>query len=88
MISDCALVPKLGGCLDTNSALQPPIDTVLHLLTSFYESVVQDISPWQPKAPKLKRERAIVVFVEETDAIPPSPSPTADSDAEDSVSET
>lgn len=49
------------------------IDTVLDILTSFYESVVQVISPWQPKAPKLKREPAVVVSVEETDAIPPSP---------------
>lgn len=49
------------------------IDTVLGLLTSFYESVVQDISPWQPKAPKLKREPTVVVSVVETDAIPPSP---------------
>ena len=49
------------------------IDTVLGLLTNFYESVVQVISPWQPKAPKLKRDAAVEVSVEETDAIPPSP---------------
>jgi hypothetical protein len=49
------------------------IDTVLDLLTIFYESVVQPISPWQRKAPKLKREPTLVVSVEETDPIPPSP---------------
>lgn len=49
------------------------IDTVLDLLTSFYESVVQEVSPWQPRAPKLKREPAASVSVEDTDAIPPSP---------------
>ena len=49
------------------------IDSVLDLLTSFYESVVQPISPWQRKAPKIKREPAVVVSVQETDAIPPSP---------------
>jgi hypothetical protein len=49
------------------------IDTVLDLLTTFYETVVQPISPWQRKAPKLKREPALEVSVEATDAIPPSP---------------
>lgn len=57
------------------------IDTVLGLLTSFYESVVQNISPWQPKAPKVKREPAVVVSVVETDAIPPSPATETVSDA-------
>jgi len=29
--------------------------SVLDLITSFYEAVVQNISPWQPPAPKIKR---------------------------------
>lgn len=67
------------------------IDTVLDLLTSFYESVVQPISPWQRKAPKLKRETAVAVSVEATDAIPPSPavepapSEVSDADAKEVV---
>jgi hypothetical protein len=31
------------------------IDSMLSLITSFYEGVVQDIDPWQPSAPKIKR---------------------------------
>jgi hypothetical protein len=31
------------------------IDSVLNLITSFYEGVVQDITPWQPSAPKIQR---------------------------------
>lgn len=30
------------------------IDTVLELVNSFYGSVVQNVTPWQPPAPKLK----------------------------------
>ena len=59
------------------------IDTVLDLVTSFYESVVQPISPWQRKAPKLKREGGVEVSVEATDAIPPSPAVEGPPPAED-----
>jgi hypothetical protein len=43
------------------------VNTVLDLITSFYEAVVQDISPWQPPAPKMKRVEPAA------EAEPPSP---------------
>ena len=50
------------------------IDTVLGLLTSFYETVVQEITPWQPKAPQIKREAiGEVMPTDQHDPVPPSP---------------
>jgi hypothetical protein len=34
------------------------VDSILDLTTSFYESVVQNIVPWQPPAPKIKHVEA------------------------------
>lgn len=35
------------------------IDSVMHLINSFYGDVVQNIAPWQPPAPKLTRQSEI-----------------------------
>lgn len=50
------------------------IDSVLGLLTSFYESVVQEVTRWQPRAPQIKREKVEDALpTERHDPIPPSP---------------
>lgn len=41
------------------------ITTVLDLINSFYGDVIQNITPWQPPAPKLKRAAAVEVEREE-----------------------
>lgn len=49
-------IAKTGLARKTGSKQKSFIDSVLTAVNNFYESVVQDLTPWQPAAPKLKRE--------------------------------
>ena len=44
------------------------IDSVLALVSDFYENVVQDITPWVPRAPKITRSGSVA----DTDPHPPN----------------
>lgn len=59
------------------------IDSILDLIESFYGSVVQTVTPWTPKAPKISAPKATVATVEndKTDTEPSdNPPPVGDGD--------
>jgi hypothetical protein len=58
------------------------IDSVLALITSFYECVVQDINPWQPSAPKIKRSEPEPGDEEQSNSYLPATIPSPDSDGD------
>jgi hypothetical protein len=73
------------GTLRKNRGKHPGfIDSALNLITSFYETIVQDVSPWQPSTPKVKRSEPEAEGQDPTESyLPPTAvsSPLADEES-------
>lgn len=50
-----SLTREMGVARKTGRAAQGFIDSVLALITDFYGTVIQDLTAWSPKAPKISR---------------------------------
>lgn len=50
-----SLTREMGVARKTGTKAQGFIDSVVALITEFYGTVIQDLAPWTPKAPKITR---------------------------------
>ena len=59
---------EMGKGRKTGTQSASFISTVLRLIDDFYGNVIQDITPWQPPAPKLTKPSPISVLLEDREA--------------------
>jgi hypothetical protein len=63
----------MGGARKTGRKASGFIDSVLGLITDFYEMVVQDLTPWTPTAPKVTKRLPAVEAGATLEASAPPP---------------
>ena len=66
-----SLTREMGPARKGGRAASGFIDSVLGLITDFYGSVVQDLAPWTPTAPKITRQLPLPESEAETEARQP-----------------
>lgn len=78
---------EMGANRKTGSRKPGFIDSVIELIESFYGSVVQNVTPWTPKAPKITQSSSAPASVDDDDDErgTPNPPPTSEPSPEPSL---